>query len=367
MTRNRVFFALWPAAILPILACEAPNQRITPASESNSGATAQDTAKSADDPMHPRVRVETTVGAFVIELDGEQAPVTVLNFVQLVHDKHYKGTIFHRVIKGSIIQGGGYTPDMESKPLVREHPFDDRWHNNLKNTKGSVALIRGTGPHGSGSAEFYINMTDNKRLDDSKLGGLYSVFGRIVGGFDTVERLHNLPLGPHEKYAGGQSAVVPVTPVVIRSVELLSPFNPMRVQHAAYQARALQDEKAAALVKELESQTGNKAVKTESGVMYVDVVVGKGFSPQLFDTIEINYEGRLLSGNVYETTFDTKPVLRELSKLIAGLQEGLLTMREGGRRTIVIPPHLGFGEGGVPGMIPPDSWLIFDIEYLALR
>ncbi len=311
--------------------------------------------------------METSLGDFVLELFAEQAPATVLNFVQYVESNFYDGTIFHRVLEDSMIQGGGYTPDMEEKPATLRPPGTDAWRSELRHERGTIAMIRGQGKAGSGTAQFFINVADKTELDAAGESRLFTVFGRVAEGMDTIERIRTTPVGPHPKYAAGRSAVVPVKPVVIRSVRLLSRFDAARVKEVAAAARAAVEQRLAVRVKEIEKEAGTKAVTTESGVQYVDFVVGKGPSPLPGDTIEFHYRGTLVDGTEYESTYIKGPVLRQVDSLIAGMQEGLKTINEGGRRTLIIPPELAFGEGGVPGMIPPDSTLIFEIELLAIR
>jgi len=323
-------------------------------------------ASPTADPLHPHVEMQTTFGRFVIELNGEQAPATVLNFMQLVHDRYYDGTIIHRVLADSMVQGGGYTPDMESKPIKKAPPFTDTWRSDLLNKKGYVGLIRGIGEH-LAAAEFYINVEDNIRLDEAKRKGMYSVFGRVVEGWDVIERIRATPVASHEKYVSGQSAVVPVTPIVIRSARVLGVFNTIPIQQSVYAYRTSQEEKAKALAEKFAAETGNPLVKTESGLLYVEMYEGKGMTPAVEDTVELNYEGKLLDGTVFESTFTEDSTIREPGKLIKGLRETLTSMKEGGRRVVIIPPELAFGESGIPGYIPPDSFLVFEIELLAIR
>ena len=115
------------------------------------------------------------------------------------------------------------------------------------------------------------------------------------------------------------------------------------------------------------SESGRGLVTTDSGLRYVDMVEGTGISPLETDTIEFNYRGTLTDGTVFESTFETEPAVREVGALIPGLIEGLMSMKEHGLRRVIIPPELGFGETGVPGRIPPDSIIIFDVELLTVR
>ncbi len=319
------------------------------------------------DPLLPRVLIKTTLGEMLFELDAESAPESVLNFAQYVYDGFYDGTVFHRVIKGSMIQGGDCTPDMKKKIRGLRPSLPDAWQNVLKNERGTIAIIRGRGPQGAGTAQFFINVSDNPKLDDPKLHGVYAVFGRIVEGMDTVEKINSVPVGTHPDYAEGRSAVVPIEPIVIKSIRLVSLFDPIQIQAAAVAAKAARQSRADAITASFEKEAGRKAVTTESGIRYVDFKVGDGPTVLVTDTIEFQYRGTLLNGTEFENTFVGEPPVRAVARLIPGLQEALLSMNEGGRRSVLIPPDLAYGEGGIPGRIPPDSMLIFDLLLLEIK
>ena len=141
----------------------------------------------------PRVQLLTSYGPVVVELESELAPTTVANFLQYVKDGHYKGTIFHRVIDGFMIQGGGMLENLDEKPgraaIMNEAP--QTFKAGLKNTRGTIAMARTGAPH-SATAQFYINLVDNPRLDHrdmSEEGYGYCVFGHVVAGMDAVDRI----------------------------------------------------------------------------------------------------------------------------------------------------------------------------------
>lgn len=166
------------------------------------------TAAWAQNPA-PRVSLETSLGVIVLELDAEKAPVTVANFLQYVRDGHYDGTIFHRVISNFMIQGGGFTPNMQQKPTRASIPLESR--NGLRNTTGTIAMARTQVPD-SATAQFFINVKDNDFLDqaNSRDGHGYAVFGRVVSGMDVVEKIRTVPTSRR-----GMHSDVPVTPVTI--------------------------------------------------------------------------------------------------------------------------------------------------------
>ena len=156
-----------------------------------------------------KVRLATSMGDIVIELDAQKAPKSVANFEQYVKEGHYDGTVFHRVIDGFMIQGGGMTPDLRETPTHKPIPLES--HNGLTNTVGTVAMAR-TNARDSATAQFFINVKDNPFLD---AGDGYAVFGRVVSGMDVVDKIRTVPTttkGPFEN--------VPVTPVVIKKATL---------------------------------------------------------------------------------------------------------------------------------------------------
>ncbi len=160
------------------------------------------------------VIIHTTLGDIKVELNSEKAPVTVFNFLKYVDSGFYNGTIFHRVIDGFMIQGGGFTRDMEQKPT--RAPIQNEAHNGMKNERGTIALARTQQIH-SATSQFFINVVDNDFLNYSAptpQGYGYCVFGRVVEGMDVVDRIKTVPtrnMGPFQN--------VPVEPVEITSVE----------------------------------------------------------------------------------------------------------------------------------------------------
>ncbi|HMM85790.1 peptidylprolyl isomerase [Azohydromonas sp.] len=161
-----------------------------------------------------KVRLQTSMGDVVLELDAAKAPKTVDNFLQYVKAGHYDGTVFHRVIPNFMVQGGGFTPDMVQKPTRAAIPLESR--NGLSNARGTVAMAR-TGVPDSATAQFFVNVVDNAFLDqpNARDGHGYAVFGKVVEGMDVVDRIKGVPTGskgPHQN--------VPVQPVVITKATL---------------------------------------------------------------------------------------------------------------------------------------------------
>ena len=167
---------------------------------------------SAED-QAPVVEITTSKGIIVIELDSKVAPKTVENFLGYVNDGSYDGTIFHRVIKGFMIQGGGFVPQMVQKKT--RDPIINEADNGLKNLRGTIAMARTMEPH-SATSQFFINTVDNSFLDHTAKnarGWGYCVFGKVVDGMDTVDEISKVKTA---NKAGHQD--VPVVPVVIEKV-----------------------------------------------------------------------------------------------------------------------------------------------------
>lgn len=162
----------------------------------------------------PQVRIETSAGNIVVQLEPERAPLTVKNFLQYAGEGFYEGTIFHRVVTGFIIQGGGYQEDMTLKSP--HPPVPNESGNGLSNHRGTIAMARGTEPH-SGDAQFYINLADNVTLDPKPTRWGYAVFGEVVEGMEVVDEIGHRAIAARKDQAD-----VPVQPVVIRKVVLLA-------------------------------------------------------------------------------------------------------------------------------------------------
>ncbi len=165
----------------------------------------------------PKVRMETSYGSFVIELDPEKAPKTVSNFLHYVKTGYYDNTIFHRVIPGFVIQGGGLTANMREKPNDKK-PIKNEANNGLTNKRYSLSMARTSDPH-SATSQFFINLADNRSLNfrstkDAEYG--YAVFGRVVEGMDVVDRIAAVPTkrsGMHDDVPSESITILRVTPV----------------------------------------------------------------------------------------------------------------------------------------------------------
>lgn len=167
---------------------------------------------------NPVVVMETSMGEIQIELDKSKAPATVENFLQYVNDRFYDGTLFHRVVPGFVIQGGGFDAGMREKPA--RPAIVNEAKNGLTNEAGTLAMARTPDPD-SATAQFFINTANNTRLnhkDDTTQGFGYAVFGRVVKGMDVVKQIEGVKTKTVGEYEN-----VPVTPVVIKSARVVSP------------------------------------------------------------------------------------------------------------------------------------------------
>jgi len=161
----------------------------------------------------PKVKLSTSMGDITLELYPDKAPKTVENFLQYVKDKHYEGTVFHRVMDGFMIQGGGFTEQMQQKPT--RSPIALEAGNGLKNDRGTIAMARTNAPN-SATSQFFINVVNNNSLNAPMPDGYgYAVFGKVIAGMETVDKIRLIATG-----SKGGHANVPLTPIFITSTTL---------------------------------------------------------------------------------------------------------------------------------------------------
>ncbi len=337
---------------------------------------AEDTPKG--DKLHPKVKMETSLGEIVLELDGEKAPITTLNFIQYAEDGHYAGTIFHRVKPTFMIQGGGFLPDMSEKTEGLRGGIKNEWRNGLKNIRGTIAMARKPPPD-SATAQFFINVVDNASLDKPNRGAAYAVFGKVVEGIDVVDRIRYTPVATHEKYGRGRQKVVPVEPVMIKSVKVIGEWDRAAIESQVAEAQKAEAKQKEARVAELkenvdgaiaeaEKLTSSKITRTDSGLMYADYKVGEGETPKPTDRVEVHYTGWLTDGTKFDSSVDRgTPSTFGLNKVIKGWTEGLGSMKVGGKRRLIIPPDLGYGDRGSPPKISGGAYLVFDVELISIN
>lgn len=312
------------------------------------------------------VRMETTLGGFVLELNHDKAPVTVDNFMAYVDEKFYDGLVFHRIIKDFMIQGGGMTPDGTRKET--KDPIKNEADNGLKNDYGTIAMARTANPH-SATSQFFINVVNNGNLNytDQRRGWGYCVFGKVIDGLDAIEKIRNVPV---------QAPSVPETPVIINKAVRVDPAELKDVIKAA-RDKAAEAEKAkqAAMVKAIEQAVSFIAGRkvdtsggkfTDSGLWVLHVKEGTGQTPTLTDSVKAHYRGWLTDGSEFDASYARgAPSRFKVSGVIKGWTEALGMMKVGGKSYLIIPPELGYGARG-SAKIPANSTLIFEIELMEI-
>ncbi|GAB4323249.1 MAG: hypothetical protein Kow0059_18540 [Candidatus Sumerlaeia bacterium] len=336
--------------------------------------------------MHPRVRMKTTLGDIVLQLDGERAPISTLNFLRYAESGFYNGTIFHRVISNFMIQGGGYTADLTEKKQGQLPPIKNEWKNGLKNVRGTIAMARLGGRPDSATNQFFINVVDNPNLDKPNDGAGYAVFGKVIEGMDVVDKIRNTPVKEDPRLPMGK--VVPVDTIVIESTTVLDQVDRQGLEKKAAQAaeasekalreaqekkkqaaetaKAAQEKSLSEFIKKIEAETGKTVQRRPSGLMFITLREGTGPSPKPTDRVEVHYEGKLLDGTVFDSSYKRgAPSRFQLTQVVQGWTEGLGLMKVGGESLLIVPSHLGYGEQG-RGVIPPNAALVFRVELLAI-
>lgn len=349
-------------------------------------------AKPASQPaggLMPRVVLETTLGKIVLELDGEKAPISTHNFLAYVDSGFYNNTTFHRVKADFMIQGGGFTADMDEKKDGARPPIKNEWENGLKNVRGTIAMARTAAPD-SGTSQFFINVVDNPALDQPRGGAAYAVFGKVVEGLDVVDAIRNAKVTKHPKYSTPEGAVTPDPLVIVNAAKVVQDCDRAKLADAAKaadkrieenrakavaekaKADAERAEKEAAMVveyiKKLEAETGKKVEKTASGLMFLILQEGTGATPKTTDTVKVHYVGTFLDGKEFDSSVSRgQPAEFPLNRVIPGWTEAVSLMKVGEKRTIICPPDLAYGARGAPPRIPPNSTLVFEIELLEVK
>ncbi len=204
-------------APLFILGCASTNTNNTMISDTQPNSLSNTNNQETTMSDMPVVQLETSMGDITIELNEEKAPKTVENFLNYVNSGHYEGTIFHRVIDGFMIQGGGMDAQMNEKKT--NAPIENEADNGLKNDKGTIAMARTQDPH-SATSQFFINVKDNDFLNHSgknMQGWGYTVFGKVTSGMDVIEKMRSVATGRF-----GMHADVPNEPITINSAKVVS-------------------------------------------------------------------------------------------------------------------------------------------------
>jgi cyclophilin family peptidyl-prolyl cis-trans isomerase len=354
-------------------------------------------AFSNDPSLTPRYVLVTNLGEIQLELDATNAPTTVVNFDQYATSGFYNGTVFHRVIKDFMIQGGGFTAERaESADGAASYNYQQKrdglqpgilneWRNGLRNDRGTIAMARISRQPNSATAQFFINHADNEMLNVPNDGAAYAVFGKVVEGMDVVDAIANVETTRHAAF-GNRERAVPVEPIVISEVRVLVPLDreaaealrapfatelERREKEAAEAARRAAMAEVEDYVAAKEKEFGATREITDSGLISIVVKPGTGtVKPTTRNQVDVHYTGTFLDGREFDSSRrpGRGPFTVSLSGgVIQGWLEGLRLMTEGEQRHFIIPPALAYGEMGMPPTIPPNSWLAFDVEMLKIK
>ncbi|WP_117613405.1 peptidylprolyl isomerase [Chryseobacterium sp. Leaf180] len=316
--------------------------------------------------------MQTTKGNLIVKLEDKKSPVTVANFVGLAEGKidnkakvkgvpFYDGTIFHRVIKDFMIQGGDPQGTGMGDPGYK---FEDE-KNDLKHTGKGILSMANSGPNTNGS-QFFITEVATPWLD-----GKHTIFGKVVKGDDVIDAIANTEKGAQDK---------PKTDIVLQKVSVFSKgdeyknydaaktFNEGKTKIAANN-KAMAEKAEAEAAKALD---GLKAgmTKTDSGLYYKITKTTDGKAPKVGDNVSVHYAGKLTNGTEFDSSFKRNEPIEipiGMGRVIKGWDEGILLLKEGETATFLIPSSLGYGANGAGGVIPPNAWLIFDVELVKVN
>ncbi len=319
---------------------------------------------------------KTNEGNFLCELYYKEVPLMVANIAGLtegtrsfidpksgnaVKRPFYNGLIFHRVIDGFMIQGGDPLGSGRGGP---GYALIDQISKTLKHDSEGILSMANAGPDTNGS-QFFITLAPTPHLN-----GRHAVFGKVVEGMDVVRKIGKVKKDRSDR---------PVNDIVMKEVKILrigdeaKSFDAEKefakkseVEKARQATRAKEAEN---FLKQLGVETGNIQT-TKSGLQYYVRKAGSGSTPAKGQTITAHYAGYLTSGQKFDSSFDRNQPFSTaigVGRVIPGWDEAFLSMTRGEKRVLIIPYHLGYGEGGYPGVIPPRATLIFDVELLDFK
>lgn len=341
-----------------------------------SGFSQEDTTEAQQEGLFAEIK--TNKGTITLSLEFEKTPLTVANFVGLAEgeisntfrkkgEPYFNGIKFHRVIKGFMIQCGDPTGTGAGGP---GYQFNDEFHPSLKHDRPGILSMANAGP-GTNGSQFFITHVATPHLDNK-----HSVFGHVVKGMDVVNSIVQndnikevviVRVGEKAKAfkSGSHQAFITLNRLAQIGMEKEKIRQEKREQEEkqAMENRKLENDKIRKKLKERFSD----AIETKSGLMYVIHKKGNGKPPSAGTTVTAHYTGMLHDGTVFDSSVKrNRPFSFKVGEkhVIAGWDEAFLTMKKGEKRTLIIPPELGYGARAAAGVIPPNSWLIFEVELL---
>jgi peptidyl-prolyl cis-trans isomerase A (cyclophilin A) len=305
-------------------------------------------------------KMSTNKGDIYLQLEFEKVPMTVGNFVGLAEGKvkntakadgvpFYDGLKFHRVIPNFMIQGGDPLGTGAGGPGYK---FADEFDTTLKHTGPGILSMANAGA-GTNGSQFFITHVQTAWLD-----GKHTVFGHVVKGMEVVNAIV------------GNDTLKTLT--ILRKGKKAEAFDgALTFQTEQANAGAKAEAKAKAEQAEMDKVLNEKyasAKTTATGLRYITQTEGTGASPAATSQVTVHYTGTLLNGKKFDSSVDRgQPATFGLNQVIPGWTEGLQLMKVGGKTKFIIPPALGYGAAGAGGVIPPNAWLIFDVELIEVK
>ena len=327
---------------------------------------------------------QTSKGNLLVKFEDEKSPVTVANFIGLAEGKienkakpkgtpFYDGTIFHRVIKDFMIQGGDPKGTGMGDPGYK---FEDE-RNDLQHTGKGILSMANSGPNSNGS-QFFITEVATPWLD-----GKHTIFGEVVKGENVIDTIATVEKGPQDK---------PKTDIVLEKVSVFSKgdqyknYDPAKIfnegkgkiqeKNNAYiekeaAEKKKKEEEFAATQQQKAAEMQKTMQVTPSGLYYkITKANPTGKAPKAGDLVSVHYAGKLVDGSEFDNSFKRNQPIEipiGVGQVIKGWDEGILLLKEGEAATLLIPSELGYGARGAGGVIPPNAWLVFDVELVKVN